>query len=223
MLITRQAEEGARTAALVEARGFLPVSAPFLVVRHRRVAVPARAQAILVTSGNALAAIAPRSVALLTVGDATAAKARNAGFLHVRSAGGDAAALAVCAARELRPRRGPLLLASGARQGFSLAATLRAAGFTVVRRTAYEAVPVTIFPETAASALHANTLHAAMFLSAETAAAFVRTCPTALHQCLRNVLALTIGKPAADALDGLPWRQVRLAHRPTLDDVLALL
>jgi hypothetical protein len=40
---------------------------------------------------------------------------------------------------------------------------------------------------------------------------------------LRGVLALAIGKAAADALKPLPWRQVRLARTPTLDDVLALL
>jgi uroporphyrinogen-III synthase len=100
---------------------------------------------------------------------------------------------------------------------------LRAANFRVVRRTVYETNAVASFPHPAAEALAKQRVHAALFLSAETAAAFVRLLPSVLCPSLSRVCALAIGAPAADVLKSLPWREVRLAAAPTLDDVLALL
>jgi uroporphyrinogen-III synthase len=221
VLVTRA--ESSRISADLEQRGFAPIIAPLLRVRPHHPPLPHAVQAILVTSGNALHAITPWPVPLLAVGDATAARARDAGFTTVHSAGRDGAALVALAATTLRPDAGPVLLLSGAGQGGAVAAGLRQAGFRVIRRVTYTAAPVRRFPPEAASALAAGTLHAAIFLSGETAATFVRLLPPALQPHLRGVVAVAIGKPAADALKPLPWRQVRLARTPTLDDVLALL
>jgi uroporphyrinogen-III synthase len=223
VLITRPREDALRTAELVAARGFLPVVAPFLTIRKCSPAMPAGVQAMLVSSGNALAALPVRAVPLLAVGDATAKRARDKGFADVRSAGRDGAALVELAAGTLRPQDGPLLLACGARQGFSTVTALRRAGFTVVRRVTYEAMPVGVFPAEAAAALQGGNLHAALFLSAETAGAFMRTLPAALRSHVRNVMALAIGNPAACALQSLPWRGIFVPDAPTLDGLLALL
>jgi len=223
VLITRPREDAGRTAELVAARGFTPISAPFIAVRHFSPGLPENLQAILVTSGNALAGLKLIDAPLLAVGDATADKAREAGFRVVHSAGRDAAALVALAGRVARPDRGTLLLACGARQGFAVAAALRKLGFSVARRVTYAAEPVRRFPTEAKVALQGDALHAALFLSAETAAAFVRTLPETLAPRLAQVLALAIGKNASDALEPLQWREVRLAHAPNLDSVLALL
>jgi uroporphyrinogen-III synthase len=185
--------------------------------------MPAAVQALLLTSGNALGTITPWPVKVLTVGDTTAARAQAAGFADVESAGRDATAMIALASQRLNPADGPVLLACGARQGHKVATSLREAGFRVLRRVTYRAAPISKFPASVGAALQAGQLHAAIFMSAETAAAFVRRCPPHLHPSLRNVLALAIGKPAADALEALPWREVRLASQPTLDGVLALL
>jgi uroporphyrinogen-III synthase len=87
VLITRPLEDALQTAELVTSRGFLPVVAPFLTIRKCSTTVPEGVQAILVSSGNALAALPVRAVPLLTVGDATAQRARDSGFVDVRSAG----------------------------------------------------------------------------------------------------------------------------------------
>jgi len=223
VLITRPRDDAASTAELVAARGFLPVVAPFLTIRPCSPTVPAGVQAMLVTSGNALAALPVRAVKLLAVGDATAERARIAGFSQVSSAGRDSVALVALATSTLRPQDGPLLLACGARQGYAAASALRQAGFAVVRRVTYAAVPVRAFPAEAAAALQAGNLHAALFLSAETAAAFVRTIPAACRSHVRNVMALAIGKTAADTLQSLPWRRILVADAPTMDGLLALL
>ena len=196
---------------------------PVIEIRLLRPALPQSVQAILVTSGNALPGLPPSPTPLLAVGDVTAARARAHGFTDVLSAGRDAVALAELASARLSPTAGPLLLACGRSQGHAICGDLRARGFRVLRRVTYAAEPVRVFPDTASAALSGGDVHAAIFLSAETALIFKRLLPASLAPHLRDVMALAIGKSAAEALKALPWRQVRLARTPTLDDVLALL
>jgi uroporphyrinogen-III synthase len=222
-MITRPQEDAAATAARISALGWRPVIAPMLRIERRVPAVPDNVQAILVTSGNALASLRPSATPLIAVGDATAARARAAGFTQVRSAGRDAQALAALVAATQRPGQGPLLLACGARQGENLAADLRGRGFRVIRRVCYVAYPVQRFPCQAAESLRSGELHAVVFLSAETAAAFVRLLPPEFFHALASVAALAIGPAAAEVLERLPWLRVCRAQNPTLDDVLALI
>ena len=223
ILITRPVEDSRGLAQRVEALGYRPVVAPMLHIVRRSPRLPMAVQAILVTSGNALAALPVGPVPLLAVGEATAARARAGGFSNVLSAGRDALALAELAARAADPQNGPLLLASGAGQGVKLAADLRGRGFRVIRRVCYAALPVRGFPSEAAECLASGEVHAVLFLSAETAAVFVRLVPPELQSALAAVTAVAIGKPAADLLEQLPWLRVCLAENPTLDDVLALI
>ena len=228
VLITRPEPGASETAARVAALGFQPVVAPLLEVRalRPRLPPPGRLQAVLATSGNAAAALpaSHRCLRLLAVGDATASRARAAGFSNVESADGDAAALAALAARTCQANAAPFLLASGRGQGTALAAELRSCGFRVVRRVVYEAVPVPALPAAARARLAANGLHAALFFSAETARHAVRLLRRAgLGEAVRGVEALAIGRPAAVALQALPWRRIRVAARPNQDAMLALL
>ncbi len=224
VLITRPEPAASETARQVAGLGYAPVVAPLLRIRLLGARLPASADAVLVTSGSAIPALpaALRSTLLLAVGDATARRAAEAGFTNVRSAGGDAEALAALA-RRLLPATATVLLASGAGQGLPVAAALRRAGLRVHRRAVYAARPAPRLPAAAAEAIQSGELHAALFLSAETAQAFARLLPRALHPGLADAHAIAIGRPAADALSLLPWRQVRVSVRPTLDHVLALL
>ncbi len=223
VLVTRPEPDA--TASVLRARGFDPVIAPFLILRDRAARLPdaAAIQATLAASPRAADRLAPNQRPLLAVGDATAARARARGFPHVHSADGDAAALAGLAASLCDPAGGPLLLACGHGQGHGLATDLRARGFRVLRRVLYAAGPVNRFPSAARDALAARRLHAALFLSAETARAFVTTLPPALVPALTTVEAVVIGERAAAALHALPWRRLAVARHPTLDGVLALL
>ncbi len=223
VLITRPLAGADRTADLIQQRGYDPLIAPILRIRTLTPDLPRKVQAVLVTSGNAVDGVAAWPVPIFAVGDATAARARAAGFTDVRSASGDATALVARASQDLDPRGAPLLLLSGARQGQAAAGLLRKAGFRVLRRVTYAASAVSRFPPQAAVALGENTMHAAIFLSAETASAFVRLFPSsAIHQ-VQGVLGLAIGNAAADALKPLPWRRILIASTPNLDGVLALL
>jgi uroporphyrinogen-III synthase len=228
VLITRP-EPGAReTAARVALRGFSPILAPVLRIHTLPARLPPAATlgALLVTSGNAVAPL-PRAhhvVPLFAVGDATAERARAAGFATVHSAAGDAAALAALVTREVSTLAGPLLLAAGRGQGNQLAALLRQAGYRVVRRVVYAAEPETNLAAAAAGALAARVVTAALFFSAETARHFVTQVQRAgLAGTLATVDAISIGEAAAVALQALSWRRIRVAARPTQDDMLALL
>lgn len=223
VLITRPEPGATETARAVMALGHRPVLAPLLRVRPLLCRAPANVGAVLVTSGNALPSLPDtlHALPLLAVGDATAERARAAGFANVTSADGDARALSALARRRLPPC--PVLLATGRGQGETLAADLRKAGFVVHRRTVYAASPAGRLPAAAAAALRDGRLRAALFLSADTARAFARLVPPSLHPALQGLDALTIGQPTCDALMHLPWRRVRVSAKPTLERVLALL
>ena len=228
ILITRPEPGASATAARVAALGFDPVLTPFLTIEALNPAMPAPAgiAAVLVTSGNAFAACLAlfRDTPLLTVGDATADKARRLGFTQVLSAGGDAAALADLVGRTRRPDDGTLLLAAGRGHAGALAAVLRQDGFRVVRRVTYRSRPVRVLMPEAEQALRADRVRAALFFSAETARSFVRAVQAAdLADAVRAADAMAIGPAAGVALQALPWRRVSVAEQPTQDALLALL
>ena len=228
VLITRPEPGASETAARVAAMGLTPVVAPLLQIRCLAPALPPAddIQAILVTSGNAIPALPStyHQRPLFAVGNATASRAREAGFGTVSSADGEATALAALVARSCDHAAGSLLLATGKRQGRALTADLRGCGFSVIRRVVYAAVPVASLPEAAGTALLAQTLSAAMFFSAETARHAVHLLGGAqLAEAVRLVEALAIGATTAVALESLPWRRIRVAARPNQEAMLALL
>ena len=213
------------TAARLRALGFDPVLAPALTIHPRPALAAEDAQAILITSANAAAALPRVALPVLAVGEATATSVRARGFTNVRAAaGGDARALAALTAASLDPKAGPLLLASGARQGFSLATALRAAGFQVRRRVAYAARPVPTLPGDARAALAAGRIGWALFFSAETVRAFRAALARAGGEAtVAGVGALAIGEPASVALAGLPWGLIRVASDPSQEALLDML
>ncbi len=226
VLVTRPQPGADETAARLTAMGYAPVLAPALEIAPRTLAPAPPAGAVLVTSGNALAALPAdlRETRLLAVGDATASRARAAGFRDVHSAGRDAAALAVLAAELCDPHGGPLLLACGAGQGQALAADLRARGFRVTRRVAYAARPVAILPRPARIALARGNLRAALFFSPLTARVFMKALQQDMPPIsVARVEALAISQATETVLRALPWRRIRVASSPTHDELLTLL
>lgn len=225
MLITRPQAEAADTAARVEKLGFRAVLAPSLRLQQRpvRLSPGVRPQAILLTSGNALASL-PSSLhgtRLLAVGDASAERARAAGFADVHSAGRDAVALAELAEKWCSPGGGPLLLPAGAGQGGKLADCLRARGFAVLRRVAYAAWPISTLPEAARQALAGESVAAVLFFSAASARGFAAAVRRGgLAKTLLRVEAVAISQATADALSLLPWRSIRVASKPDQDGLM---
>ncbi len=228
ILITRPEPGATETASRVAALGLTPVLCPALVIQPVGATLPPALQiaAVLVTSSNAIPALpeAYRQNLLLAVGNATADRARQAGFTQVSSADGDADALAALVQRRVDRRSGPLLLAAGRHNGTRLAAELRGAGYRVLRRVVYAAEPAPALTPPAAAALRAGTIRTALFFSTRTARHFVRLIRDAgLITTVRPVDAVAISRSAGVALEALPWQRVHVAARPNQDEMLALL
>ena len=227
VLITRPEPGAAETARLVAALGWQPVLAPALLLTPRHFTFP-RVQALLLTSRAAARALPllglPPDLPILTVGEETAAEARGCNFRDVTAATGDAAGLAVLVATRLHPAKGPLLLAIGRGYGAGLATTLRAQGFSVLRRVAYDATPAATLPPAAQAALRQGGIGAALFFSPRSAQSAMALLQAAgLAATAGTIRALAISGRVAEALAALPWREVQVAARPDQSRLLALL
>jgi uroporphyrinogen-III synthase len=224
ILVTRPEPGAAETARAIAALGWHPLLAPALILR----ATPARglpqAQAILLTSRAAARALPAGDTPVLAVGAGTAAEARARGFTRVTAAEGDAAALAALAAERIDPAAGPLLLAVGRGYSLDLAAALRAKGFRVIRRIAYEAAPASALPAEARAALAAGTVEAALFTSPRGVRITLALMRGAgLADAARGIRALAISPRIAEALRPLPWASIAVTARPDPSLLPALL
>jgi uroporphyrinogen-III synthase len=221
VLVTRPQDDAAVTAAKLTAMGHEAILAPLMRIQFRdgEAIGLGGVQAILATSANGVRAIARRiarrDIPLFAVGRQTAQAARESGFEAVRSADGDGAALAEATAQWASPRNGTLLHAAGARTKGDLAATLRARGFAVRTEILYEAVAATALPPLPA-------LDAVLLYSPRGARTFARLARAAGISCA-GMMAVCISRAAADALDGLAFRQVLVAGTPDQDALLARL
>ncbi len=228
-LVTRPREDAERTVAALAARGVAAMVEPLLVIEPLAPAGGvdvAGAQALLFTSANGVRAFAAasdeRRLPALAVGDATAEAARAAGFSHVESAAGDAAALAELAAARSDPAAGPLLHLSGEQVAGDLAGRLAASGLRVRRMALYRARAADALSPACREALAAGRLDIALFFSPRTAAVFARLAAEAgVADACRRIRACVPSRQAAGRLRGVVWGEIRIARRPNLEAMMA--
>ena len=163
-IITRPVEDAGRFSAAARAAGARVIAMPVIDIHFReQVQIPdVRWQAVAITSANGARAIgrlpaaqrqAITAAQAVTVGPASSAAARMAGFARILQAAGDVAALIETVRQRLRPQDGPILYASGAITRGDLQRHLNAAGFDVHRAVLYEARPAGMLNEAARKAL----------------------------------------------------------------------
>jgi uroporphyrinogen-III synthase len=229
-LVTRPQEEAATLAAALATRGIGALVEPLMQVHYRASEALdlAGVQAILCTSANGVRALArassERGVALFAVGDATAARARDEGFMAVAGAGGDVTDLARLASARLRPQDGVVLHIAGSVVAGDLCSALRATGFAVERRVLYEARPAAALSPVAIEALRDDTIDFAIFFSPRTAGVFASLAAIAgAVECCGKIAALSISAATDAALGNLPWLDRHVARRPNQADLLNLL
>jgi uroporphyrinogen-III synthase len=232
LLVTRPEPDAAREAERLAARGHEAVLAPLLAIAF----VPdpplqlEAAQALLVTSRNALRALAShrelgkaRTLPLFAVGEATANAAKELGFASVTTGPGTGAALAELILRKLDPKRGPLVHLAGETLAFDLKAALERHGFTVRRPVLYRAVPARELPAEALRLLKAGTLDGVILMSPRTAKTFAALL--AKHGLVTQGMSLVcycLSEAVAEAVAALGL-EARVAARPREEDVLALM
>lgn len=212
----------------VGAQGWLPVAAPMLDIAALPLllAPTPLPQAIIVTSGQAVRAIARPDlldVPCYAVGAATARRARDAGFAHVEMADeGTAAGLGRMVAHDLSPAGGALLLAVGRGYGMELAGMLRDAGFRVQRRSVYRVMARGRLPARIAATIDGRA-NAVMFFSPRTAQSFMAALTPPQRVLLRQVRAIVISDRTAAVLDMGEWKSVGVASTPDSAGMLACL
>jgi uroporphyrinogen-III synthase len=230
ILITRPREDAEPLAAELVRRGFSALVQPMLEIRTLD-GPPLNlegVQALLCTSANGVRATAARTtrrdLPVLAVGDATARAARDAGFAHVESAGGDVEGLARLAAGRLDPAAGRLLHAAGTAVAGDLAGDLGRAGFTVERHVLYAAEPVTELGHDAVQGLYAGTIDAVLFFSPRTGRSFVKVVQKAgLADRLGGVVALCLSEAVGTAVRTVDWQAIHVARQPDQAALLDLL
>ena len=159
ILVTRPHPDNEATAENLRARGHVVLLAP--VLKFEPVAFHDESDAgygaVIVTSANAIRAVAPQlpelgllELPLFAVGEHTASVAREAGFADVIVAGGDAASLRdkvmQSARNKVLKKKSTLLYLAGADLSRDLGGELGAEGFSVVTQTTYRMAPVKLLP-----------------------------------------------------------------------------
>lgn len=229
-LVTRPLEDSGEIAEALAQRGYEPVIEPMLAIRFLDVPVPDPApyQGILITSANGARALARYQgwdhLPVWAVGEASAAEAMRLGFVTVRAAGGDVAALAELVGGVLDPKAGRLLHVAATRLAGDLAGFLSSQGFSVDRAVLYEAVAASDLSPSLRDLVKSGALDLSLFFSPRTAATFVTLARDRLDtEGLRATRALALSPAVAEVLRALPWREVRAASKPSLPGLLGLL
>jgi uroporphyrinogen-III synthase len=230
ILVTRPKDDAKETAARLRARGHTVLVAPLIEIRFAdgpEISLEG-VQAVLATSSNGVCALARRThrrdVPLFAVGAQTAQAAREAGFSTVRSADGDARALAAATVAWAKPNAGTLLHVAGAETKGELAELLRSARFEVRTEMLYDAVGVNELSADALMALKAGALDTVLLFSPRSARIFSDCVVKAgMADRCATLTALCISPATAVALTALPFRSVHVAKRPDQEALLALL
>ncbi len=223
VLLTRPAEDSARTAARLASLGHEAVIAPVMRIVPVEVGPMPVADALVLTSARAVPAVAqwPKDVPCFCVGARTAQAARDAGFSRVVAAGGDGAALIALLTAEV-PQGARLVHASGADQAQDYGALLRAAGFVYEAVLAYRAEATEAFPPEALTALRDGRVEAVLHYSPRSARllfalARLQGAP------VQDLAHLCLSPAVAEAAQAEGARQVRIAPRADEDALFALL
>lgn len=224
ILVTRPLEDGIEIAARLAELGHEAVLAPLLEPRFFEGPEPelGDVKAILATSANGVRALirrtARRDLPLFAVGPQTAAEAQKAGFTDVRSADGDAVALAAATSHWAAPGA-TLLHVCGEDAAGTLADRLEAQGFVVRRAVLYGVEPAPGLPQSARAALKQNGLDAVMFFSPKSARLFLEL---ASDLPFGRLTALCISPATAKVLPDGAFARMLVAEKPNQAAMLAL-
>lgn len=232
VLVTRPEAEARATAERLVAAGHEALIEPVLRIVLETPDLPARPyRALLVTSGNALRALAAagavprlRDVEVFAVGDRTARLARQSGFARVVSAEGDAAALLALVRRRLAPGDGPLLYAAGRERSGDVNLVLRTSGYEVDLVEAYRAEPVETLSPATIAALTEGEVDAVLLASRRSADAFLAAAErSGVVHTLATLIAACLSPAIADTMPRHLFRHVRAAIEPTETALIATL
>ncbi|MGA0393072.1 MAG: uroporphyrinogen-III synthase [Rhodospirillales bacterium] len=227
VLITRPVEDASPLKARLAVMGLETLENPILKIVYndeKSISLDG-VQAILFTSANGVRSFTRcddnRSLPVLTVGNASARAAEEAGFQQVESADGNVDALAALINKRLDPKKGTLLHVAASRVAGDLAESLEKGGFDVRREVLYSAQVAEQLNDKTQQALKDGQLDAVLLYSPRTAIAFVSLIRAAgLEECCRTVTVFCLSSAVANAISMIAWRSIEVAVKPNQDDLL---
>jgi len=232
VLVTRPELDARCEAEALLARGHEPVLAPLLEIEFLK-DVPLDlegAQAIIITSRNALRALADHpqrdevvALPLIAVGEATAWAGRKFGFHEVTIGPGTGAGLPPIIRREVHPERGALVHIGAEKVAFDLKGALEEDGYVVRRPVLYRSHAVEVLPEPVVSELAGGTIKTVLLMSPRTARIFARVAEReGLITDAKELVCYCLSKAIAEAVAPLGFL-VRVPAHPREEELLALL
>jgi uroporphyrinogen-III synthase len=222
VLVTRPAEDSERTADALRETGHEAVVVPLFEIQPLASMVPDHVDAFIATSANALrhARLSPEhyAVPVFTVGDATAAAAKQAGFGAIHSARGDVADLAILLKDMLKPGARIGYLAGIPRHDDALQAL--SGQFTLLTLETYQTVAAETLPDGIHSGLSKGQIDAVLHFSPRSAQIFADLIDKAqLFAATDRALHVFISRAAE-----IPrFTRRKIAVRPNLAAMIAAL
>ncbi len=230
ILVTRPEPDASDTAARLAALGLQPLIAPMLEMHVLDTGLPdpKGLSAIALTSANALRALEARDrlahfhgLPVFTVGDRTAAHARDMGFTEVTSADGSFDDLVALLLKQKFD--GPVFYPAAANARGDLAGALAPTGIMVLSARLYDMQPVTSLPSPIMTELAAGTIPAISFYSRHTAASFCALVDTLLDREGRAAMTmLCLSENVAEPLIDNHFTRIALADYPSEEAMMAL-
>ncbi len=234
-IVTRPESEAQAMRKRLEERGHETVLAPLLRIEPVAGAFDGLdglddVQALVVTSGNALAALESlalpahlKELPLIAVGTATASRARSAGWSPVIEGKGAAGDLPKLIRRHLDPQKGAVLHLAGDVLAIDLGPALAQMGFGYRKIEVYRARPVDVLPRDAEGSLRNASADAVILMSARTAGVYQDLVRKAgLEAEARRLAHLCLSEAVARPIRETGAQDIRVAIRPNSEEMLAL-
>lgn len=227
--VTRPQADGERTAQALCARGHEVLLAPLMRVEPVAADLSGTWGAVVITSANAPGAIAQAArerlsaLPVYAVGRRSAEAARQAGFGHVVSAGGNVRDLVQVIAERKADAKAPLLYLAGEDRAADLIEELAVHGIAAEMRVVYRAVTAP-FPRALTDAigngaiggvLHFSRRSAENFVAGARAAGIAAAALALPHYCLSRQVAEPLAAAGATS--------IAVAARPEETALIALL
>lgn len=230
--VTRPQPDADAQAEALRALGHEAIVEPLLdVVYHDAAPLPLDdAQALIVTSRNAVRALARRdelvrlrTLPLFAVGAGTAKAAQVAGFARIIAGDGDAEALVATVVAQCRPQAGVLLHAAGAHLAYDLKAALEGFGFRVAQAVLYTTTARTTLGPALLSAIRSGALDGVILMSPRSARSYVAVIERyELAAAARRLRHYCLSPAIANALPQSIMHDIVVAARPNQAELLAL-
>ncbi len=206
--VTRSQSSSEDSGTAWRAAGFEPLLEPLLEIEPVSIDPLSKKDVLIFTSKNAIDHVPCAGQRAICVGDATADKARRAGFKDVISVDGTASDITAWVTENL-PKTESLCHVSGWHIRGSIIEDLRALGYAARRVKAYRSTPKDIWP-------CADFSFAALYspLAAKTLAR------NAKDRDVSNLSAVCISEATAGEVQDLPLRSIIIAKRPREDELI---